>query len=266
MIRKSLLLMGIRMRLWGSSRLISHERFVFTSVKSTTLFKSRIIWSHFFYKSNQSHVMQLEKELISLNPHSFNTIEDYLAHVKELKLKLGECGKNYWKKYGKLIEIVLMNLRTPFDLLISNFHTNWQVCKEDCKDYMFESFYVLLIIDQHKLLNEGKIIGKHQAYFLKGKGKSNHKERGMFDTSIERHGSIEQKTKGTIDAHYQIWKKKTCQYCGNIGHVNKVCCKKWDDIEEIVKFLEWDMFNVIWLINNFTFHVRNSQTMLFHCR
>jgi hypothetical protein len=69
--------------------------------------------------------MQLEKELISLDPHSFHIIEDYLAPVKELQLKLGECGKNYEKKYGKLIELVLMNLRSPFDLFISTFHTNW---------------------------------------------------------------------------------------------------------------------------------------------
>jgi hypothetical protein len=40
--------------------------------------------------------MQLEKELNSLSdPHSFDRIEDYFACVKELKLKLVECGKNY---------------------------------------------------------------------------------------------------------------------------------------------------------------------------
>jgi hypothetical protein len=39
--------------------------------------------------------MELEKELISLDPHSFDIIEDYLAHVKELQLKLSEFGKKY---------------------------------------------------------------------------------------------------------------------------------------------------------------------------
>jgi hypothetical protein len=65
--------------------------------------------------------MQLEKELISLDPHSFDIIEDYLACVKELQLKLGECGKNYLKKDGQLIELVLMNLRTPFDVFVLTF-------------------------------------------------------------------------------------------------------------------------------------------------
>jgi hypothetical protein len=68
--------------------------------------------------------MQLEKELISLDPHSFERMEDYLVHVKELQLKLGECGKNYQKKDGQLIELVLMNLRTPFDMFVLTFCTN----------------------------------------------------------------------------------------------------------------------------------------------
>jgi hypothetical protein len=82
--------------------------------------------------------MQLEKELISLDPHSFDRIEDYLACVKEIQLKLGECGNNYQKKDGKLIELVLMNLRTPFDVFMSTFHTNWKEHKEYGKDYTFE--------------------------------------------------------------------------------------------------------------------------------
>jgi hypothetical protein len=33
---------------------------------------------------DESHIMQLEKELITLDPHYFDKIEDYLARVKEL--------------------------------------------------------------------------------------------------------------------------------------------------------------------------------------
>jgi hypothetical protein len=51
-----------------------------------------------FDKVDESQVIKIEKVLISLNPHSFETIEDYLAGVKELQLKLGECGKNFQKK------------------------------------------------------------------------------------------------------------------------------------------------------------------------
>jgi hypothetical protein len=91
--------------------------------------------------------MQLEKELISLYPHSFDKMEEYLAHVKELQLKSGECGKDYQKKDGQLIELVLMNLRTPFDVFVSTFRTNWKARKEDGKDYTFEALCGLLITD-----------------------------------------------------------------------------------------------------------------------
>ena len=42
--------------------------------------------------------MHIEKELIYLEPHFFETIEDYLAYVKEIQLKLGKCGKNFLYK------------------------------------------------------------------------------------------------------------------------------------------------------------------------
>jgi hypothetical protein len=56
------------------------------------------VWKNLKYlfdKFDESQVIQLDKELISLDPHSFERIEDYLVHVKGLKLKLGECGKNF---------------------------------------------------------------------------------------------------------------------------------------------------------------------------
>jgi hypothetical protein len=114
-----------------------------------------------FNKFYEIHGMQLEKEFISLDPHSFDRIEEYLARVKEMQLKLGECGKNYQKKDGKLVKMVLMNLRTQFNVFVSTFRINWQECKEYGKDYTFESFCSLLITDQHRLFDEFKIGGKH---------------------------------------------------------------------------------------------------------
>jgi hypothetical protein len=83
--------------------------------------------------------------LISLNPLSFDKIEDYLACVKELQLKLGECGKDFPKKDGQLIELILMNLKTPYDVFCLTFCASWASRKEDGKDYTFDSFCGLLI-------------------------------------------------------------------------------------------------------------------------
>jgi hypothetical protein len=42
-----------------------------------------------FNKVDEIHVMQLEKELISLDPHSFDIIEDYLAACKRDAVEIG---------------------------------------------------------------------------------------------------------------------------------------------------------------------------------
>jgi hypothetical protein len=47
-----------------------------------------------FDKVDESEVMRLEKEFIVLM-YSFERIEDYLMHVKEPQLKLGETWKNF---------------------------------------------------------------------------------------------------------------------------------------------------------------------------
>jgi hypothetical protein len=58
--------------------------------------------------------MQIEKELISLDPLSFERIEGYLAYVKEIQLKLVKCEKNFCKKDKTLTK----NLYEMHDLSI----------------------------------------------------------------------------------------------------------------------------------------------------
>lgn len=116
--------------------------------------------------------------MISLDPHFFKRIEVYLACVKELQLRLGKCGMNFMKTDGQLIELVLMNLRTPYDMLCSSFYNNWRSCKEDRKEYTFDFLYDLLIKDQQKFLEEGKLSSNHRAHLLKRNHKPNYKERG----------------------------------------------------------------------------------------
>ena len=79
--------------------------------------------------------------------------------------------KGFLRRMVKLIELVLMNPRTPYDVFCSFFRTNWRSDKEDGKDYFFDVFCDLLIRDQQKLLDEGKLGAKQQAHLVKGKGK-----------------------------------------------------------------------------------------------
>ena len=53
--------------------------------------------------------------------------------------------------------------------------------KQDGKDFTFDIFCDLLIKDQHKFLEEGKLGTKHQAHFLKSNIKQTYKEHGCLD-------------------------------------------------------------------------------------
>jgi hypothetical protein len=68
--------------------------------------------------------MQIEKELISLEPLSFERIEKCLADVKELPLKLSECKNYFFENDGEFIELILKNLKTTYDVLCSTFCDN----------------------------------------------------------------------------------------------------------------------------------------------
>jgi len=80
-------------------------------------------------------------------------------------------------------------------MLISSFHTNYQAHKEYSKDYTFDGFCNLLIIDQQKLLDEGKLGGKNQSHLLKEKRKVNYKERGQFYIPIQNWNALTEKLK-----------------------------------------------------------------------
>jgi hypothetical protein len=79
-----------------------------------------------------------------------------------------------------------MNLRTPFDVFVSTSRTKYQACKEYGKDYTFEYFYGILIIDQHRQLEECNLGGKKQAQLLKGKSKMDPRDRVWFDASTQK--------------------------------------------------------------------------------
>ena len=66
-----------------------------------------------FNMVNESQVMQIEKELVSLEILFIDNIEYILARIKELYLKFGECGKDLPNKDGQISEMVLVNLKTP---------------------------------------------------------------------------------------------------------------------------------------------------------
>jgi hypothetical protein len=72
---------------------------------------------------------------------------------------------------------------------------------------------------------------------------------------------LEQKPKRKKYVTHQSKNKKTCEYRGNYGHVDKVFYKKRNDLEENFKCLEGNAFIVHQPTNNFPFQVETSQSL-----
>ena len=88
----------------------------------------------------------------------------------------------------------------------------------------------MLINDQQKFLEEGKLGMKHLDNFLKHKVKQNYKEHGI---PYYLQDCINQTTNGNTEAlsfPKKDRKNKTCHYCGKLGHVEKTCWKKMKDL------------------------------------
>jgi hypothetical protein len=96
-----------------------------------------------------------------------------------------------------------MNLRTPFDVFMLTFRTNRQAHKEYGKDYTFEDFCGLLVIVQHRFLEELNLGGKHEAHLFKGKGKMDPRDRVQFDASTQKPAYCDQKIHRQEDAPQQ---------------------------------------------------------------
>ena len=149
-----------------------------------------------------------------------------MACIKELQLKLCECGKGFPKKDRQIIELVLMNLWIQYNMLCLLFQTNWQSHKEHGKDYSFDVICDLLIRDQQKLLDEWKLGHKQQAQLLKWKHKEAYKDRIHTYGSSPWQEYLDQKTKLKTEEllnSQKDRKKKTCRYYVKDGHVKKIC-------------------------------------------
>ena len=76
----------------------------------------------------------LEVELNTLDPKSFDNIQDFFTKFKYLILSLGECGIEKYTQEKQLILTILAKLGQEYTVYVSNFHsgiclfgTNWKM-------------------------------------------------------------------------------------------------------------------------------------------
>jgi hypothetical protein len=76
----------------------------------------------------------LEVELNTLDPKSFDNIQDFFTKFKSLILSLGECGIDKSTQEKQLILTIFSKLGPKYVVYVSNFHsgrcifgTNWKM-------------------------------------------------------------------------------------------------------------------------------------------
>ena len=84
-----------------------------------------------FDKQDDIWIYQLENELISMNPSSFESMNEFFTKFKHLVLQLNQCKVE--KEDDQLILDILSKLGPDYSFFVSSFHTgklttpNWKI-------------------------------------------------------------------------------------------------------------------------------------------
>ena len=107
---------------------------------------------------NEIQAFQLENELLTLDPSTFPSIEDYLSKFKTLRLLLEGC--NVSKEENPLIYGILTKLPPTYSVFVSTFHSTREALLNAGATYKtpsLDAFCDSLVREQEKLLHLGLV-------------------------------------------------------------------------------------------------------------
>ena len=102
-----------------------------------------------FNKQDELRGHILEKELVSLHPSSFETIEQLFSKFKSLVLQCRQCGIE--QKDEQNVLSILNKLGLEYSIYVSMFHSKWERFLE-WKLPSLDSFSKSLIKEKNKLI------------------------------------------------------------------------------------------------------------------
>ena len=102
---------------------------------------------------NEEDVYKIEDELISLDPKSFDSIQDFIINVNELRTKLNDCGSPINDK--RLIYLIHNKLPPEYSTFVSSFNTTKATLGSSYQKLTFGDYAQLLEDEQAKLIKMG---------------------------------------------------------------------------------------------------------------
>jgi hypothetical protein len=112
-----------------------------------------------FGKQDEMRGHMLEVELLTLDPKTFDNLQDFFTKYKDLMSQLKACGVDKSKEEKQMVMTIISKLGPEYSMFVSTFHslrfasrTNWTMPS-------LEAFIESLTQEQNKLINMGKIKG-----------------------------------------------------------------------------------------------------------
>jgi hypothetical protein len=101
----------------------------------------------------------LEVELLTLDPKSFENIQDFFTKFKDLLLQLKACEVDKSKEEKQMVITILSKLGLKFYVIVSTFHTIIFTSGATWKMPSLEDFIESLTQEKNKFINMGAIKG-----------------------------------------------------------------------------------------------------------
>jgi hypothetical protein len=184
-----------------------------------------------FGKYDEMRGHMLEVEFLTLDPKSFNNLQDFFKKYKDLLSQLNACGVDKSKEEKKMVLTILSKLHPKFYVFVSTFHSIKFASRATWKMPSLEEFIESLTQEQTKLVNMGKVKGpKVHALTMKYGShqyqKSKDKDKNKSHANLKKEGY----SKHFIDAFRPKGGKgrkgEKCTYYHKRFHPKSTCLHK----------------------------------------
>ena len=97
------------------------DKIMYQIRKSSTSKEAWDTLKNLYDKVSDEDIFKIEDELVSLDPKSFDSIQDFIIKVNELRTKLTNCGNPI--KDDKLIYLIHNKLPSEYSTFVSSYNT-----------------------------------------------------------------------------------------------------------------------------------------------
>jgi hypothetical protein len=184
-----------------------------------------------FGKQDEMRGHMLEVELLTLDPKSFENIQDFFTKFKDLLSQLKACGVDKSKEEKQMVLTILSKLGPEFSVFVSTFHTVRFASGATWKMPSLEDFIESLTQEQTKLINMGAIKGPRVHALTVHDGshkyqKSKDKDKWKSHAHTKKEGYTKPFTDASGSKGEKGRKGEKCTYCHKGFHSESACMQK----------------------------------------